>query len=255
MAAKTWEADFRYPAICRSIKRLESEAVDDLWDSSSSYCVPVAKKPVVGWTPGKISVAFLVLGFVLLGSSVLLLGMAERRGKQGNPMAQWVQPLAACLGVSGIACFFVPLLLDRYIMKWLIGARGAELLRQRGELLCAEISHTDRSKMTVSIDGDDYVLILADVLNRRLLIEGVAARYMIRAQDVLQLEDFEFLNYVGAELSYRIDDEVILSIAIARVSILLELIRQLPILFFLRRMVRNRILRVCKETLAIRDVV
>ena len=38
-------------------------------------------------------------------------------------------------------------------------------------------------------------------------------------------------------------------IAIARVSMLLELIRQLPVLFFLQKRIKNRIFKTCAEAL------
>src|SRR5688572_25361519 len=253
MAAKTWETDFRYLAICESVKELGDEPCDDLFSFPGSLCVPVAKKPVVGLTPGKICIAFLVLGFALLGSGVFVVGKDERNVNQGKEKNAAMVPVGFCLGLAGISCFFAPLLLDRYIMRLLLGSRGSELVHRPGDLLCAEISHTDRTKMKISIDGDDYVLVLADYVNRRLLIEGVAARYMIRATDVTDLQPFEFLNYVGAQITFRINDKTPLSIAIARVSMLLEVIRQVPILFFLRKRIRNRILRVCTEAFRLKD--
>ncbi len=40
------------------------------------------------------------------------------------------------------------------------------------------------------------------------MIEGIGARYQIRAADVAKLVPFEFLNYVGAEISYRLERRV-----------------------------------------------
>jgi hypothetical protein len=157
------------------------------------------------------------------------------------------------MGIAGIALFFVPVLLDRLIMKLLIGTRGTSLAARPGELLCAEISDADRSKMKLSIDGDDYVLLLADYANRRLLVEGIAARYMIRAQDVTDLRPFQFVNYVGAEITFRISDQVSLRIAIARVSVLLEFTRQAPLLAFLKKLIRNRILKTSAGALRLGD--
>ena len=84
-------------------------------------------------------------------------------------------------------------------------------------------------------------------------MEGVAARYMIRAADVADLRPFQFMNYNGAKITFRIDDKTSLTIAIARVSLLLELARQAPVLFFLRKLIRNRIHAACAEALQIGD--
>jgi hypothetical protein len=253
MAAKTWETDFRYSAICESIKEFGSEQGDDPFSFPGSLCVPVAKKPVVGWTPGKIFLVCLVLGFAFLGGGVVLIGKTERGAERGDGNNAVAVSIGACLSIAGVACFFLPVTLDRLIMKLVLGSRGTELARRRGEILCAEISDTDRTKMKISIDGDDYVLVLADYANHRLLIEGVAARYLVRAIDVTDFRPFQFMNYVGAEITFRINDKASLSIAIARVSLLLELTRQLPFLVFLRKLIQNRIFRVCAEALGMTD--
>jgi hypothetical protein len=249
MAAKTWDTDFRYQAIQESMKRIRSESTDDIFRSKSSFCIPVANRPIVGWTPGKLFLVFLVLGFVLLIAAAIVVGVAGRNPNLGDNSKTMAIVLSVTMGLGGMTCFFVPVLFDRLLMRLLIGSRGSELVSQPGEVLCAEISNNDRSKMKVSIDGDDYVLFLADTKNQRLLIEGVAARYMIRAEDVTELKPFQFMNYVGAEIVFRINDSVCLGLAIARVSVLLELIRQLPILFFLEKRIKNRIFKACQEAL------
>src|SRR5690606_1718562 len=147
----------------------------DIFRSKTSLCVPVGEKPAVGWTPGRIFLIFLGLGFLFLISAAVLGAQAERDDKKDDPV---LIAVCAVLGLSGMGCFFVPATMDRFSMTRLLGSRRADLIEQPGELLCAEISHTDRSKMKIEIDGDDYVLCLADAKNRRLLIEGVAARYL-----------------------------------------------------------------------------
>jgi hypothetical protein len=249
MAAKTWEADFRYRAIQESIRLIRNESPGDIFRSQGSFCIPIAHKPIVGWTPGKLFLIFLVLGFVLLIAAAIIAGIAEQNPNVGVGEEAVRIALFVALFVLGMACFFVPVLLDRFLMRLLTGARGAELASRPGELLCAEISDTDPRKMKVSIDGDDFVLILADRENRRLLLEGVAARYLIRAEDVTDLKPFQFMSYVGAEITYRIGETTGLSLAIARTSVLLETIRQLPFLYFLQKRIKNPILKACQETL------
>lgn len=248
MAAKTWEDDFRYSAIQASIHRIRESGAKDPLDYEGSFCVPVAQKPAVGWTPGKISLVLLVLGFACLASGAGLATLAER---MDGPQSAAVLAIGVCLSLSGFAMFFVPSKFDKQIIRFLVGDRASHLFERAGageELLSSELSRAD-NKITVSVDGDDHVLILVDKTRRELLLEGTGARYRIRAEDVSYLAPFQFMNYVGAEIRCRVDDEVELHVAIARVSILVELTRQLPFLFFLRKRARNRVLQACRDAM------
>jgi len=248
VAAKTWDADFRYPAIQASIPQIREGHLDDPFSFDGSFCIPVAKRPAVGWTPGKIMLIVLVLGFALLGAGAFLASQAER-----NPQSSLMLGIAAAVcSLSGMASFFVPLKFDRYVISWLIGNRGRELIERAGmaQIMSAEISNADRSSMKLSIDGDDHVLIYLDESRRRVLIEGTAARYQIREEDVEQVLPFEFMNYVGVELTCRIGETARLHIAVARVSLMLEFIRQIPILFFLRNRIPNRLFNRFSEVLS-----
>lgn len=243
MAAKTWEADFRYPAIQASdtvLGRIHEN--DDVFNTPASFCIPVAERPVVGWTPGRMMLIALVMGFLLLGSGAFLATVAEK--KKDDAARAGVMTMAVCCSLSGMLMFFLPVVCDRYIMCWLIGDRGRELFERAGttKILTTELSSADRSRMKLSIDGDDYVLIFPDDVNRRLLIEGIGARYQIRSEDVEQLLPFQFMNYLGVEIVCNIGTEGTLHIALARVSYLLEITRQIPILFFLRGRISNKLL-------------
>jgi hypothetical protein len=247
MAAKTWEADFRYPAIKQSIQRISNQVSDDPFDSHFSLCLPIAARPMIGLTPGKVTLVFLVLGFLFLIGGVGFMSLGKRfdNGQYEGAFTA----LGACSSLSGMLCFFTPQFLQFRINRWLIGDRGHELIDRAagGEILCAELSQADKN-ISISIDGDDHVLMWCDPDNGRVLIEGIAARYLIRQADVISLGPFEFINYIGAEVTYRVGD-VELSIAIARVSMLFELIRQLPFLSFLKRRIKNRILEQMAQTL------
>ena len=67
MAAKTWETDFRSEAIRASIQKLGPEFRSDPFRYDGSFCLPVAERPIVGWSPGKISLIALAIGFALMG--------------------------------------------------------------------------------------------------------------------------------------------------------------------------------------------
>jgi hypothetical protein len=139
--------------------------------------------------------------------------------------------------------FFLPLKFDRQIVQWLVGDRGQALTDRadRRSLITAEIVNGNPGSMKITINGDDYGLILVDAAARRLLIEGVGARYQIRGEDVERVAPFQFMNYLGIEIVYRIGPRVRLHLAIARTSLMAEFIRQAPILFFLRGWIRNSI--------------
>lgn len=237
MAARTWDADFRYPAIQALIPLIRDGYLDDPFRFEGSFCLPVAERPSVGWTPGKITPIVLVLGFALLVAGEYLASQAKR-----NPNASVALMIAAvACSLSGIVSFFAPVKFDRYVISWLIGNRGRELIERAGmvQIMSAEISNADRSKMKLSIDGDDHVLIYVNESGHRILMEGTAARYQIRAEDVVKVVPFEFMNYVGVEVVCRVGGTTPLHIAVARGSLLLELIRQIPLLFFLRNRIPN----------------
>lgn len=244
MAAKTWEQDFRYPAIQASIEEIRSAGLTDPLEYAGSYCVPIADKPAVGWTPGKIYLVFLVVGFGGLAGGAFLATVAE---DNEGPQSALILAAAVVSSLTGFACFFVPSKLDKRIIRWLIGERAQHLFDRAGGargLLAAELSRPDQ-QVQLSIDGDDHVLVYADPAAGELLIEGTGARYRIRSSDLKYIARFEFMNYVGAEIRCRINDEADLHVAIARVSLLLELTRQLPFLGFLRKRIRNRVLETC----------
>jgi hypothetical protein len=251
MAAKTWNKDFRYPAIQASIRAFGDDYRDDPFRYPGSFCVPVAEKPVAGWTPGRTALIALVIGFAMLVGGALLGSTAERRAPGAD--RSLILALAATCSLGGMVTFFLPATLERRTIRWLTRPRGDDLIDRspRAKIMSAELSNGDRSKMKISVDGDDHVLVLFDGENRRLMIEGIGARYQIRAEDVERIGPFEFLNYLGVEIVYRTDEETSLHIAIARVSILLEVIRQVPILFFLRKRLSNKPLAYALQTLQV----
>jgi hypothetical protein len=249
MAAKTWDKDFRSEAIQASLRLVDSEQREDLFQAPVSFCLPVAGKPIVGWTPGWFMLIALVLGFLLLGAGAVLGSLADKH--KDGPASVFLLVVAVVCSLSGIATFILPLKCDRHIVRRLLGNRGRQLSERadRTPLLVAEVTNADRSSMKISISGDDYALIFPDEVNRRILMEGIGARYQIRAEDVDQVLPFQFMNYLGVEIVYRIGTETRLRLAIARPSLLLEFVRQAPILFFMRSWVPNRLLGRLSETL------
>ena len=210
--------------------------------------MPVAEKPAVGWTPGKINIVVLVLGFAGILGGGLMAALSERLDDTGSTIALII---GAVLSLGGITTLLAVAKMDKKIIRFLVGKRASHLFERAEsglDLLCSELSSAEQ-KVTISVDGDDHVLILVDTKNSELLMEGTGARYRIRASDVTYLAPFQFMNYLGAEIRCRVDDETELHFAIARVSIAFEITRQIPILFFLRKRIRNRLLEACEAAM------
>ncbi len=249
MAAKSWETDFRYAAIQASLKLFTDDIPADVHSLPRSFVLPIAARPVIGFTPGKLTLVLLVVGFAFLGMAVWIMP-GDKKGDPGDPV---LVTLAVLCTLSGMGCFFVPAIFSRSIASWFVGTRGRELRKRAGamKLRSAELSNGDLGRQRLAIDGDDYVLIYMDATSRRLLIEGVAARYQIRGEDVRFVRTFIFENYIGAQICCRIDDQTDLLFAIARVSLAYEVTRQLPFLFFMRKWIRNRLCEEASATLTL----
>jgi len=110
-----------------------------------------------------------------------------------------------------------------------------------------ELSKPDDN--TISIDGDDHILVFFDQASQRLVIEGISCRYQIRRADVVSIESFQFISYLGAHICYRIDADTVLGIAIVKPSFKHELLRQAPYLFFLRGRIKNWVLEETQKTI------
>ena len=94
-------------------------------DYPGSFCVPVAPRPAVGLTPGKLTLILLVVGFWFLGGAAYLASVAEelKPGEGGTALLAG----AACLSLTGFLTFFVPAKLDKLLIRWLIGQRAKHL--------------------------------------------------------------------------------------------------------------------------------
>ena len=82
-----------------------------------------------------------------------------------------------------------------------------------------------------------------DPVHRRIVVEGVVCRYVVRAEDVEHLGPIASGGSVGADVAYRIDDHVSLRIALARTFIWSEVVRQLT------GKVRNPLFKKIQQTL------
>jgi hypothetical protein len=245
MAAKTWGADFRAAAIYASVHALGAAHREDPYQFGGSFCLPVGPKPIVGWTPGR----FVLIGLAV-GVALLVAGLALGKVSERVPNAQPILAVAECCAAAGILALFLPLMLYEFMVQWLLGDRANALLQRApsAQTMVAELTDAETSAK-ISIDGCDHVLLLFDEDNRRVMMEGIGARYQICAANVETITPFEFMNHIGAQIAYRIDPQTCLRIVVARASVLAELRRRLPLLGFLRAFRSNKLLENSLRTL------
>lgn len=254
MAARTWDEDFRKDAIKASIRNLGPEYRDNPFLYDGSFCLPVGENPAPFWTPGKFSLIALVIGFALLAGGAAIVSAAETLDGEVDPV---LLTLAALCSLSGFAMFFIPVKGDRLILRWMLGDRVRSRLDEFDvrHVMSSELGQPGPKGRKLSIDGDDHVLIFFDDGNHRIMIEGIGARYQIRARDVESLNAYQFMNYMGVEITCRIDENTTLDIALARVSLLYELLTQVPIFLFLKKRLKNPLLEKCEQTLQFSDAI
>lgn len=234
-----WSKDFRYPAIQASMNLVEHHRGNYIDHDSFSFCLPVSEKPIVAWvTPGRIALLFVVLGLagLIAGAAIALLVDIEDKRNWA-----WTIIALACCG-AGILTLFCPVLFQKHINQFCIGERASNLLSKMGRNDIHFCELGDVTDPTITVEGDDHVVVLVDHEQNRLLIEGTAATYRIRASDVLEVSSFEFMNYVGADITCRIDDKTSFRFGLAKVYLWKEVVVQLPFLPFLNRWIKNEIL-------------
>ena len=244
--ANQWQNDFRYEAIQASVSCVNEYPEQDPFDLPFSFCLPVAEKPIVAWiTPGRIMIVFLVLGLAGLFAGAATVSIVEENHKHAN---FWLALGCGC-SLTGFVCLLLPIVFQTLITSWCIGPRG-NALRQNSlkrDLFCCELG--DSSNPSITIDGDDHVLVRLDRKNNRLMIEGVSATYQIYAKDVVLMRPFEFASYLGADIIYHVDENTSLRIGIAKASQLKELRAQAPIFYFVDHWITNNIYNDIFETL------
>ena len=240
--AKNWESDFRHSAIQASIALTEQSPQRNQLEYPFSYCLPVSGSPLPSWiTPGRIVLLFVVLGFGAIAGGAVIASFVPPND-EGSEI--WI---ALALSLTGMLLLLMPALLQKRISMWFIGDRAKTLLSWSSSLDLVSCELGNSEKPTLSIDGDDFVLILFDTRNRRLIIEGVAASYQIRREDVEFVRPFEFQGMLGADIKCRIDERTSFRFGVLQTSIRAEFVRQLPILP--QRWIKNQLFTKCMDTI------
>jgi hypothetical protein len=225
MAIKTWETDFRYPAIQASIRALSDAGRDDPFSHPGSFCLPAGRKPFVGWTRGRFVLIMMCLCLALGIAGVLIIVIGALLNAQG-PIGYALAILVMCCWFAGSLTAFSPFVFYDRIIRWLIGERADALLRRSpfARVTGAEVFDGAKSRMALLMSTGEGALLFFDEQNRRVMIEGDGARYQIRAADVEEVSrvvwQFPYGRYVGARITYLIDSETRLQLLILRYSIM-----------------------------------
>lgn len=254
MAARSWEDDFRKDAIKASIRKLGAEHRADPFRFDGSFCLPVAERPVTGWTPGRFSLIAMIVGFALLALGLVIVTAAEAMGAKNDLV---LLSLAGFCSLSGIAAFFVPVKGDKLILRWLLGDRVRSRLHEFDSrcVMSSELRPHGPALRKMLLGGNDHVILFFDDENEKIMIEGTGARYQIRARDVESLHVYDFMNCLGAEITCRIDEDTRLEIALARASVLYEIMKHIPLFLLLKKHLKNPLLERCERTLQFADAI
>lgn len=243
MPAKTWDDDFRKDAIDASVRKLGDEFLDDPFRYDGSFCLPVGETPKQGWSPIWIRGCVYLASFVL---EVIILLSIFVYGIDGSFRVMYLF-FAVMLAGIGSEKLLTSRAGETFILRRLLKDRVRTRLEEFAaeQVIPCELIDPEPDGERRSYDSDDYVLIFLDEAHRRLLIEGVSARYQIRAEDVTRLQKHEWTGWSsvfyqsGAVLTCRIDEKTELTLAAVREPGNYEIDQQMLLWLFLSRARRN----------------
>lgn len=226
MLLEEFDTDFRRDAIEASILRLRETGAPDPLRCNRSFCLPTehGRRQLRSqvWLLG-FSVLMAVCGF---GAAGLIVAWDARQPEELRQ--PWLSVLAMLLGSGGIASLFLPVLAGGLLIRGHLGQRF-ESLRNNTELTkVMSVGIEDSSTFSnIKLVSDDLGYLGIDPAGRRLIIEGVVCRYIIRAEDIDRIEAKLEGSSTGTEIHYYVDDHVALGITIEKMSLIQETIRQL----------------------------
>ena len=226
--------DFRRAAVEASLEAVRGEYRDD--DPPPTDCSVLL--PVRGANPDSLKpllwrqVAVLVVGFAGLAGGA---GLAYLSGEPPN--AAWPLLIAGlCLSATGMAALLSNQYFLRRFLRGRLGRRYENLRADHPDaviqdVLVEDAATFDRGKLHA--EGGGYVAV--DVPGKRVIVEGVRFRYLIRAADTVAVGIAAGPTATFPTVRYRCgprpaagehDPRPILSIALARDSLWRELKRQ-----------------------------
>jgi hypothetical protein len=211
----TIPADFRDAAVAASRGMLGSRTTPDFRTIAHSICLPAEDDgrralKVMNWRRIVIQIVLFAgwVGFLLLG-----LAGGTLKDAQGK-----VTPLGDTLlivGLIGFAVLVMPSLIslvggDRLWKPLLAGRlrkRPGSLLEPGADLESTVVRVEDaRTYHKQKLSGEDLGIALYDRANRRVLLDGLRHRYVIRGEDVTCFWPVQAGAVISIRLDYRVGD-------------------------------------------------
>jgi hypothetical protein len=234
--------DFRAEAAEASVALMEDSGQADPLEVGVSLCLPTGHPLSLPERLRRSVNSWLVAGSVLL---VVAMGIGmfheDLRYEWGNRL--WLAVAVLC-GVGG--CYGIMLSFKRVGVppRKYLGRRRDGLRALPGVSRVFSVDIEDASTFTKQTKAPkDLGFLGLDPVNRRIVIEGVVHRYVIRAEDVICIESVRFRDTVGTEVAYRIGDRAELTITLSNPY------DWSGVLYVLTRIVRNPLLKKIKQTL------
>jgi hypothetical protein len=200
-------ADFRAPAAVASQHALSSTVGVAPGDLDVSLCFPVDPDPVPKLKRAShldliTSFAFpvgMLLGFAAHVVAVVALSYGQHRA------AATLMAAAGVTAALGFVALLFNLLCSRRVQTWMLmrsfARRSPTLLEPRPALPKLPVRIEDPATFHVSkVTPEDWAICRVDAPRRRLLVEGISHRYVIRGQDVCAIEPLR-----SAAATVRID--------------------------------------------------
>ena len=241
MAVRNWEKDFRSNAVTTSVGSAELLQAEDPFALPLSFCLPISQQAMNYWNP------FTFLGICLMAFiGILIAGAVSLPLKAIDAMPPGMEANLWSAFIIGLMIFafsviVAPLICWEQIIKQFIGQRGRSLLglaeKSGSKIVYAYI--VDPDEFNPNKIPEDFVMVLIDPTEKRLVIEGTTARYQIRKQDIRKVKPFQLHVYKGAKISYSVTNQQQnrhdIEILIVQVSVIDLLAHELKVLWFLRR--------------------
>ena len=226
MLIEEFDADFRRDAIEASVLQLRQSGKVDPLDCQQSFCLPTEhgrrQLRSQGWLLA-FSIVMAVFGF---GSAGLL--VMWESGKPEESQSPWLLAMAFVLGTAGIGSLFLPVLCGGMLVRKHLGERFDALQRNANLSKVMSVGLEDAATFSqMKVISEDCGYLGIDPVGRRLIIEGVVCRYVIRVEDIDQIQSKLVGSSPGTEIHYRVGEGTVLGITIEKMSLLAETVRQL----------------------------
>lgn len=214
--------DFRDGAVAATRTLLTEEEQEHPGDFDASSCLPTGegRRAVrsAAWWPIKLQLLTFALFFAALGLAAWAEQVKDAQGRQPS----YARALVWVGGIGAVAdgiFMLVALFCATNMQKPLLGRR---LARRPGSLLDgwerlpSRILRLENAKTyhKQKLSPEDVCLCVFDAPNRRILLEGVSYRYLIRADDVATLWPLQSGDKISIQIDYRIGEEA-LSVVLA----------------------------------------